>query len=189
MITLRQLNIKNHQNCFFNSMINIKNVDSNLLSIDQISFKSTDFVIYHIEYIIMKSLDNENIDGANSLYLVFNTVDAYIEENNEDKYLIFALTNKNKEALEDYTELWDKLKDQIETISGNKLIEYKKDFIKIRFESDDNLPLDKILNIPECIIVARFVFQETNNYYLQVYLHECSYEYEYKYEDDSYSIA
>ena len=140
MTTLRQVNIKNRQNSFFNSMSNIKNFDSNLLSIDQISFKSTDFLIYHIEYITMKSLGNENIDSANSLYLAFNNVDAYIEENNEDKYLVFVSTDKNKEALENYEELWDEIKDQFETMSGNKPIEYKKDFMKIRFESDDNLP-------------------------------------------------
>ena len=47
----------------------------------------------------MKSLDNEHF-----LYLVFNNVDAYIEKINEDKYFIFASTNKNKESLENYTE-------------------------------------------------------------------------------------
>ena len=46
MKTLRQVTIKNHQNYFFNSMTNIKNFDPNVLSIDQISFKSTDCVIY-----------------------------------------------------------------------------------------------------------------------------------------------
>ena len=61
--------------------------------------------------------------------------------------------------------------------------------MKIEFESDDHLPLGKILNIPVCIIVARSIFQENNIYYPQGYLHECSYEYEYKYEDDSYSIV
>ena len=81
-------------------MTNIKNLDSSLFSIDQISFESTDSVNYDIEYITMKSLDNEI-----SLYLIFNNVDAYIEENNDDKYLIFASTDKNKEALENYTEL------------------------------------------------------------------------------------
>ena len=45
MRTLRQVNIKNRQNYVFNSMTNIKNFDPNLLSIDQISFKSTDCVI------------------------------------------------------------------------------------------------------------------------------------------------
>ena len=39
MRTLRQVNIKNRQSYFFNSMINIKNFDPNLLNIDQISFK------------------------------------------------------------------------------------------------------------------------------------------------------
>ena len=75
-------------------MTNIKNFDPSMLSMDQISFESTDSVIYDIEYITMKRTDNEN-----SLYLIFNNVDAYIEDNNEDKYLIFASTDKNKEAL------------------------------------------------------------------------------------------
>ena len=83
--------------------------------------------------------------------------------------MIFALTYKNKEALENYTELWDEIKDQTETMSGNKAIEYQKDFMKIKFESDDHLPLGKILNIPVCIITARSVFQETINYYSEVY--------------------
>ena len=29
------------------------------------------------------------------------------------------------------------------------------------------------LNIPVCIIAVRSVFQKSNNYYPQVYLHEC----------------
>ena len=45
----------------------------------------------------MKSLDHVNIDSANSIYLVFNNVDGYIEESNGNKYLIFASTDKNKE--------------------------------------------------------------------------------------------
>ena len=78
----------------------------------------------------MKSLDNENIDSANSLYLIFNNVDGYIEcnstkESNENKYLIFASTGKNKEVLKKYTELWDEIKNQIETTSGNKFHENK----------------------------------------------------------------
>ena len=71
-------------------MTNIKNFDLNSLSIDQISFKF------------------KNIDSSNSLYLVFNNVDAYIEESNENKYLVFPLKDQKKEALENYTELWDK---------------------------------------------------------------------------------
>ena len=140
-------------------------------------FKSNDAVIYHIEYITMKSLDNENIDSANSLYLVFSNVDGYIiEESNENKYLIFASTDENKEVLEKYTELWDETKNEIETITGCKPIKYGRDFIKLRFESDDDLPLGKILSVPVFIIAVGSVFQEGNNYYPQIYLHEFLYE-------------
>ena len=66
MKTIRQDNITNRPHYFFNDMTNLKNFDSSLLSIDQRSFKSTDSIIYYIEYITMKSLDNENIDSANS---------------------------------------------------------------------------------------------------------------------------
>ena len=73
------------------------------------------------------------------------------------------------EALENYSELWDKIKDQIETINGDNPIEYGKDFMKARFKSNDDLPLSKILNIPVCMITVKSVFQEDNNYYPQVY--------------------
>ena len=68
-----------------------------------------------------------------------SNVDAYIEEDNEIKYLILASTDKNKEALEKYAELWDEIKDQIELISGKKPSKYDKDFMKIKFESDGDL--------------------------------------------------
>ena len=42
----------------------------------------------------------KGFDSANLLYLIFNNIDGYIEESNEDKYLIFASTDKNKEVLD-----------------------------------------------------------------------------------------
>ena len=89
MRTLRQINIKNPPHYFFNSMTSIKNFDLRLLSINETLFKSTDDVIYDIEYITMKSSN-----GANCVYLVFNNVDAYIYCNSTgDKYLVFAFTD------------------------------------------------------------------------------------------------
>ena len=48
--------------------------------------------------------------------------------------------------------------------------------MKFSFESDDDLPLGKLLNIPNMIIVAASVFEKDGKYYLQIYLHECLYE-------------
>ena len=52
-------------------------------------------------------------------------------------------------------------------------MKYEKDFMKIRFKSDDDLPLGKILNIHVCLIIAKSVFQENDKYYLQIHLKDC----------------
>ena len=71
-----------------------------MLSIDKISSKSTNAVIYSIKYIKMKSLDYVIIDSENYLYLIFNNVDWYFgKESNGDKYVVLASTDKNKEVL------------------------------------------------------------------------------------------
>ena len=85
--------------------------------------------------------------------------------------------DKIREILENYMELWDEVKDRIKTISGDNPIEYGKDFMKAKLESNDDLPLGKILNIPVCIIVVNSVFQRDNKYYPQVLLYESLYEY------------
>ena len=62
--------------------------------------------------------------------------------------MILASTDKNEKALKNYTRVWDEVKEQIELITGEEAIKYGKDFIKIKFESNDDLPLGKILSIP-----------------------------------------
>ena len=57
--------------------------------------------------------------------------------------------------------------------------------MKIKFESDDELPLDEILNIPDCVLIIRGAFKEDSKYYLQVLLHECHYEYEHEHEEST----
>ena len=74
-----------------------------------------------------------------------------------------------------YTELWDEIKKSIEKIN-NKSGEYGKDFMKIKLNSDDSLPLNKTLKLHNVRIVVRSVFEEDSKYYLQVFLDECLYE-------------
>ena len=100
-------------------------------------------------------------------------IDRYIEKNG-NKYLTFASTNKNKEVLTKYTEIWDKIKNLIECNSIEKINnnpgEYGKDFMKIKCNSDDNLPLNKILKLHMLTVNVRSVFEEDGKYYPQVFL-------------------
>ena len=58
----------------------------------------------------------------------------------------------------------------------DKDYEYDKDFMKTKFSSDDNLPLNKTLKLYNMTIIIRSVFEEHGKLYLQVYLDECLYE-------------
>ena len=102
-------------------MTNINDFDPSLINIDDISFKRDALIMYDVKYI-------KNLNSLNTLYLVFN-LDAYIEESGENRYLIFALTEKNKIMLKNYTELWDEIKEQIELITGDKVTKFNKDFM------------------------------------------------------------
>ena len=97
--------------------------------------------------------------------------------------MAFALTHKNKTALQNYRELWDEIKDDIGTIRGIEPFEYQKDVIKIGFESNNGLPLGKILSISVYVVNVRSVFEENGKYYLQVHLKDCFFEYEHENDD------
>ena len=111
----------------------------------------------------MKDFDYVNIHSLNPLHLITGEVDVYIEESNGNKYLIFAFTDKNKKVLIKYTELWNGIKNLIECISIEKINdkpgEYGKDFMNIKFNSDDDLPLNKILKLYNLTVVFVSVFQ------------------------------
>ena len=108
--------------------------------------------------------------------MIFSEVNGHFEEKNGNKYLILDSANKNKEVLKKYVELWDGIKNKIVTINGGKPGEYGKDFMKIKFNSDDSLPLNKTLKLHNMTIIIRSVFEEDDKFYPQVFLDECLYE-------------
>ena len=67
---------------------------------------------------------------VNPLYLIIGKADGYIEENNENKYLIFTSTYGNKKVLAKFTKFWDEIKHFIETINESKKSEYEKYLLK-----------------------------------------------------------
>ena len=94
----KEINIKNRTYYFFN-VVNNKNI-----------------VIYNIGYITIKNIDDyENIYSVNPLYLMIGEIIGYIEENHGNKYLVFDSSDKNKEVLKKYKELWDGIKSKIES--------------------------------------------------------------------------
>ena len=84
MNSVREIDIKNCMHCFFYDMINFKNLDPNNSKMRTSSVKP--------------------------FYLIINKVSGYIDEHNGSKYLTLVHTDKDKDALKKYGELWKKSK-------------------------------------------------------------------------------
>ena len=144
MGNIKEINIKNRTYYFYNDMINLQNFESNLLKIDKKHYKEINS--YYIGYITIKKIgDCENIHSVNPLYLIINEADGYITEKNGSKYLVFDLMNENNEVLKKQADVWDEIKNEIKTTNGGKENDYGKDYMKIKFNSDNDLPLNKPL--------------------------------------------
>ena len=135
MDTTKQINIKNRTYYFYNDIIDIENFDAKLLKIDKKSYKDID--IFNIGYVTKKKIGNcMNINSVNPLYLGITRVNGYIEEKDSNKYLVFDSTDKNKELLKKYKDVFNGIMSKIREID-NDWVEYAKDYIKIKFSSDD----------------------------------------------------
>ena len=82
---------------------------------------------------------------------------------------------ENKEVSKKYEEVWESIKKYIETINGGERVEYGKDLKRIRFESNDNLPVNKPMKLRLLTIIIRYVFIEGSNFYPQLFLEDAFY--------------
>ena len=164
---IKQINIKNRTYYFYNDIIDLENFDARLLKIDKKSYK--DIGIYNIGYITIKKIgDCKNIYSVNPLYLRINHAGRYIEEKGVNKYLSFDPVDQNKELLKK-CHVFNAIRDKIKEINSDGC-DYEKEYMKIKFNSDDNLPLNKPLNFHNMTITIRSVFKEDGKLYPQVFL-------------------
>ena len=75
-----------------------------------------------------------------------------------------------------HAEVWGGIKDQIEKINNGELEENEKDYMKIKFNSDDHLPMNNQLKFLSVTIIVRSVFEEDGKYYPQIFLDQCLHE-------------
>ena len=93
-----------------------------------------------------------------------------------NKYIVFDSTDENKELLKKYNDVWWGIKNEIRTINGGTENDYERDHMKIKFNIDDDLPLNKPLKFHNMTIIIRFAFEEDGKLYPQVFLDDTWYE-------------
>ena len=67
-----------------------------------------------------------------------------------------------------------KIRDLIRSVI-KKSDDHDEKYMEIKFDSDDELTLNKMIEIPVMLIVVRATFYENKKYYTQAFLDECLY--------------
>ena len=127
-----------------------------------------------------KKLMIVKILSVNPLYLNITHANGYIEEKGVNKYLVFDSmelhsTDENKELIKKYNNVFNGIRHKIKEINSNEC-DYEKNYMKIKFNSDDDLLLNKPLKFHLMTIIIRSVFEEDGKLYPQVFLDDTLYE-------------
>ena len=80
-----------------------------------------------------------------------------------------------KSYLKKYSDVFNGIINKIKKISGDEC-DYEKDYMKIKFNSDDDLPLNKQFKFHNVVITIRSIFEEDGKLYPQVFLDDTLYE-------------
>ena len=98
------------------------------------------------------------------MHLRVNHASRDIEEKDVNKYLILDSTDENKELLTKYNDVFDRIREKIKEVSSSDC-NYEKDYMKIKCNSDDDLPLNKLLKFHLMAITIRSIFEEDDKLY------------------------
>ena len=93
----------------------------------------------------VKNLSYIKTNSGNHSYLIINKINEYIKESYGNKCLTLVPNDENKDILKKYEELWTKIRDLIRSITNNS-DNYDEKYMKIKFNSDDDLLLKKARN-------------------------------------------
>ena len=169
-IDIESLKIKNKTNYNWDDIVFI-DFDSNLLEVIKRESR-IGANIYYIGYVLNPNYDYNTISP---LYFVINRLIGYIEEieGSDDKYLVVTKSMRNRKIIHSFDTIWSHIEHKINpNIFNNNNI---KDYDKLRFNSDIDLPTDTLIEFRSLVINVSCVIEKDGKNYPEIYLDECLY--------------
>ena len=158
-MTTRELNIKNRTHYFYNDLINLSNFEVNNLTLDKKTWKDID--LYYIGYVDKDNPPEWNVNSVNPLYSIIIRVYATVSEENGAKYLKI---DKGDAMLKKFDQVFSETRFHIREMDEDRFnfktsyVNFNDGYDKIKFLTDDSLPLDELIYLPALAIIIRYVF-------------------------------
>ena len=180
----KQLNIKNKTYYFYNDLINLSNFSMNDLKLDKKTWK--DINIYYIGYVDKNKPEDWCVNSVNPLYLMINKVFCFVGQKDGIKYLKIDKGNKKVEdsILSILNNVFSAIKYNIKKINHKCLltdckgfpdcetfsdfkVKFEDDFANIKFVSNDNLAIEKLIYFLSITVVNRCVLKQGDIFILK----------------------
>ena len=153
-----EVNIKNKKyNYIEKSIIKLNDISASLINITR--KESMGINIYYIDHYYLEDDDIE----LKPFYFTINDVYGYFEENIGKKYFNIDNTYNNKKILQKYMFLWEYIKNIIENKGGKPFSDFVKDNMTFKIDTDDDIPLNKVLKF-DVVILLKSVIEKDFNY-------------------------
>ena len=79
--------------------------------------------------------------------------------------------------MQKYQEVFNRIKEIIKKINDyNQPIKYDDNYMKIKLNTDDNIPLNKIIYFPTITLIIRSITKKDDKCYPQLFLDDCLYK-------------
>ena len=92
----------------------------------------------------------------------------------KDDNVCYLIIFGDADVLRKFANIWKSIRAKIEENTGGT-VQYDKDYMRIKFESNDNLPADKTVNICLVTVIIRSVFAQIGKFYPQLFLDNALY--------------
>ena len=168
----KEINIKNRTYYFYNDIIDLDEFDESKIKVDKKDFNDID--IYYPGYEYKKNIIECNIiKSVNPLYLRIADIKGQFEKGKDDAWYL---------VISDKDHVYKKLADIFESIKNEIIgktwdaLEYDKDYMKIKFESNNIFSTYKDVNVHLATIVIRAIFAKDGKYYPQLFLDDGLYK-------------
>ena len=172
MGTTKEINIKNQTYYFYNDIINLNEFDESKIKVDKKDFNDID--IYYLGYEYKKKITECNIiKSVNLLYSRIEGIKGQFEKGKDDAWYL-AIPDK-EDVYKKLIDIFESIKNEI-TEKTRDALEYDKDYMKIKFESNNIFPTDKDVNIDLVTIVIGAIFAKDGKYYPQLFLDDGLYK-------------
>ena len=148
-------------------LVNILDFNPEKLSIEKVCAINDELEhIYYVKY------------NNNSFYLVIDNLKGYFKYSKEEdeKKLKFIIEDQMKKKI--FNKIWDKIKELIDSVVNVdfRFSDYFRDDGAIRFDTDDTLPLDTMVNTYSMTIIIRSAYSNYyDRFYLQIHFANCIY--------------